>query len=265
MILLSVLALLSGCGDGQTNKAVPERLAEPRSVGPDAERMARAEERLATALDCENATGSLSDTFDHDVAVDGPALTLGDLLALTRARNADIAKAAQKLNRADVARMNAIYGYLPQVSASAPFNQLSHEAVQTDNEVFELGTADYPETNLQVELSQPIFGLSRIMNIQIQSTASSVAEVEYQASVQRASFETFDAHISAAQSKARVRNLQQRMSLLGRQIGSEDTLSDIGLGTDACATAMLRNAPTLRPTRRGNLRALPTRWPIWPI
>jgi outer membrane protein TolC len=234
---LSLFALLAACGDGQTNKATSERLAELRANGPDAERLAIAEERLATALGRDNATGALADTFDGDVAADGPTPKLNDLLALAIERHPDIGKAAQALNRADVERMNAIYGYLPQVSASASFSQITQEVVQTDNQVFELGEAEYPVTNLQLELSQPIFNLSRIFNIRIQRTAQTVAEVEYLATVQRVSFETFDAYVSAAQSKAKIRSLQQRMSLLGRQIANEDSLSDIGLSTEALSNS----------------------------
>ena len=201
------------------------------SQGPDGEALTRAEERLAAALGRENATGALAADFAQDQA-NGDSPTLNALFELALERNSDIANAAQELNRADVARMNAIYGYLPQLSASATYSELEQEVVQTDNEVFAQGTANYPVTNLRVELTQPIFNLSRIFNIQLQNTARTVAEVEYIAAVQRATFDTFETYVTAAQSKAKIRSLRQRMSLIGRQISREGALTDIGLGTE---------------------------------
>ena len=232
LTLISVGMLVLGCADSQTNRATPERLNGLLTQGPDAERLALANERLAAALGRENATGQLADSFESDPADGGDAQSLNTLFAFALERNADIGQAAQAINRADVARMNAIYGYLPQVSASATYAELQQEVIQSDNEVFAQGTANYPVTTFGVELTQPIFNLSRIFNIQLQNTARTVAEVEYIAAVQRVTFETFDTYVTAAQSEARIQRLRERMRLIGQQITSEATLTDIGLGTD---------------------------------
>jgi outer membrane protein TolC len=184
---------MMGCADSQTTKATPERLSALLAEGPNADALTKAEERLAAAIGRDNATGALAAAFNADDASDGTAQSLNTLFAMALERNTDVANAAQALNRADVARMNAIYGYLPQLSASATYSVLEQEVVQTDNEVFLQGTANYPVTNLRVELVQPVFNLSRIFNIQLQNTARTVAEVDYIAAVQRATFDTFDA------------------------------------------------------------------------
>lgn len=228
-----VAALLLGCGEAQTNRATPERLAQLRAEGVDAELLAQADERLTAALGRDNATGALAADFAQDPAADGSAQSLNALLALALERNTDIASAAQTLNRADVARMNAIYGYLPQISASATYSEIDQEVVQSDNAVFNEGTASYPVTSLRVELVQPIFNLSRIFNIQLQTTARTVAEVEYIAAVQRVSFDTFTAYVDAAQARAKTDSLNARIALLRRQIASESALVDIGLTTPA--------------------------------
>ena len=232
LTLVSAAALLVACGDGQTNKATPDRLSALLASGPDAEALARTEDRFAAALARDNATGALDDIFDGDVISNGTPQTLNTLFARALERNADIGNAAQALNRAEVERMNAIYGYLPQLSASVTYSELQQEVVQTDNEVFEEGTANYPVTNFRIELIQPIFNLEKIFDIQLQNTARTVAEVEYIAAVQKATFDTFDVYVSAVQSKARIRSLRQRMALIGRQIANENALSDIGLQTD---------------------------------
>ncbi|MCF2872362.1 TolC family protein [Octadecabacter sp. G9-8] len=235
--LACVAALLLGCSEAQTNKATAERLAALLSQGPDSEALAQADERLEVALGRENATGALAAEFASDPDANGATQSLNALFSLALERNTDIARATQALNRADVVRMNAIYGYLPQISASATYTQVDQEVVQSDNAVFNEGTASYPVTSLRVELTQPIFNLSRIFNIQLQTTARTVAEVEYIAAVQQVTFDTFTAYVEAAQSRAKINSLRARSGLLGRQIASESTLVDLGLGT-----AALRNS-----------------------
>ena len=230
--LASVCAVMLGCGDGQTNKATPDRLSSLLANGPRQDDLTRAEERLQAALGRENATGALNNTFDTDVVGSGAPQTLNALFAQTLERNTEIANAAQALNRAEVQRMNAIYGYLPQLSASITYSELEQEVVQTDNEVFAEGKADYPVTNMRVELVQPIINLARIFNIQLQNTARTVAEVEYIAAVQKATYDTFDAYVTALQSKAKIRSIRQRMNLISRQISNESALSELGLQTD---------------------------------
>ncbi|WP_148057304.1 TolC family protein [Octadecabacter sp. SW4] len=139
----------------------------------------------------------------------------------------------QNLNRADVARMNSIYGYLPQLSASATYSEIDQEVVQSDNAVFNEGTANYPVTSLRVDLVQPIFNLSQIFNIQLQTTAQTVAEVEYIAAVQRVSFDIFVAYVDAAQARAKARSLTARAALLRSQIAAENTRVELGLDTAA--------------------------------
>ncbi|HCP80244.1 MAG TPA: hypothetical protein DIT67_01125 [Octadecabacter sp.] len=232
-----LMTVLMGCTEAQTNRATPERLAGLLAQGPDAEALAQADERLEAALGRDNATGALAAEFADDPGASGATQSLSQLIALALSRNTDIASAAQALNRADVERMNAIYGYLPQISASAGYSQMDQEVVQSDNAVFNVGQASYPVTTLRVELTQPIFDLSRIFNIQLQTTARTVAEVEYIATVQRISFETFEAYVSAAQSRAKMRSLSARIGLINRQIASEASLIDLGL-----ATPSLRNS-----------------------
>ena len=243
--LISTILLIVGCSEGQTNKATTDRLSALLSQGPNSEDLARSEERLDIALNRDNATGSLDDRFDTDVASDGTPQTLNALFALALERNSDIGSAAQALNRAEISRMNAIYGYLPQVSASVTYSEIEQEVVQTDNEVFAEGSANFPVTNISVELVQPIFNLSRIFGIQLQNTARTVAEVEYIAAVQQAMYDTFDTYVTAMQSKARARSLQQRISLIARQIANEDTLSDIGLQTGTLRNSYAAERATL--------------------
>ena len=230
-VSLIALMLVSGCAERQTTKATSERLDGLLATGIDEKALTKAEERLAKTLDKDNATGALAATFGEAGSSEG-AVSLDQLLASTVERNSDIGKAAQAINRADAQRMNAIYGYLPQVSVSYTYTNVNQEVVETDNVVFEEGRAEYPVTNLGLDLRQPIFDLSRIYNIQLQNTARSVAEVEYIAAVHAAAFETYDAYFAAVQSQARGKSLQAKMQLVSRQMSVENTLVSEGLSTD---------------------------------
>jgi outer membrane protein TolC len=228
---LAGLIFMAGCGERQTTKATTERLDGLLASGIDGEDRTRAEERLQKTLNKENATGALADNFGSAAGSEG-AVTLDQLLASTLERNSDIGIAAQAINRADAERMNAIYGYLPQVSVSYTYTNVDQEVVETDNVVFEEGRAKYPVTNLGVEIRQPIFDLSRIYGIQLQNTARSVAEVEYIAAVHAAAYETYDAYFVAVQSKARGKALTAKMQLVSRQISVESAMVSEGLSTD---------------------------------
>lgn len=223
---------LSGCGERITTKADDERLAALSTAGLDAKARSRAEQRLTKILGKSNGTGALSAQFDTDAVNNGQPLGFTELLGRALERNPDIGAAAQAINRAEAERLNAILGYLPQVEITYNYSQVSQEVVETDNQVFELGEAEYPVTNLALEVRQPIFELSRIFGIQQANTARSVAEVEYLAAVQRTAFDTFDAYLVAARAQARISSIRRQASLIGQQITSERALNDTGLATD---------------------------------
>ncbi|MGL5009582.1 MAG: hypothetical protein ACRC6I_06835, partial [Paracoccaceae bacterium] len=102
-----LLVVLAGCAEQRTTRATPERLDQLVASGIDPEVRSRAEERLATTLGRDNATGALAGTFGEADVSEG-AVGLEQLLASTVERNPEIGRAAQSINRADAERMNAI-------------------------------------------------------------------------------------------------------------------------------------------------------------
>lgn len=229
--LLCSLAAISAC-DKSTNKATPERLAALLEGGIADEKQAKLDEKLAKTMARANSIAGLNTDFGGDALANPDTVDLATLLAATLERSPAIGRAAQEINRADAKRLNAIFGYLPQVSASFTQTELDQNVISSDNQVFELGRAKYPVVNMAVELRQPIFDLSRIYGIQLASTARSNAEVSYVAAVQSALYETFDGYLIAAQSKARLDALRQRGQMVSRQVNSETGLAESGL-TDA--------------------------------
>ena len=225
-------ALIAGCVGKATNRATPEKLDSLLQSGAEQKDLDKAEERLAKALTKKPLNG-LSEDYDQDT-INGPQVVeLSTLFRNALERNNRIGRAAQAINRAEAQRLNAVFGYLPQVSINASYNQLQQEVIESDNAVFLAGKATYPVTNYSLELRQPLFDLSRIYGIQLKKTARTVAEVQYVGTVQAVMFETFDAYLTAVQSRNRSRLLRQRMALITSQINQVSALSDTGFSTDS--------------------------------
>lgn len=228
-LALSVISGLISCSAGGSNRATPERLAALRDTGVDQKALDRTTKRFDKTVSKRKSMVALADAYAGDAISDPKDTNLAALFQGTLEHHPKIGRAAQGINRANAERLNAIFGYLPQVNVNYSMNQISQEVVQTDNEVFAIGKAEYPVTNFGVELRQPIFDLSRIYGIQAKSTARTAAEARYLAAVQEAVYETFDAYVVAAQSKSRLQELGKQASIISSQAVSEEALTDSGL------------------------------------
>jgi outer membrane protein TolC len=236
LTLVAILGL-AACGENAATRATPERLAALLEDGIDADRAARADDRLASILARDNATGALAGPYGGQE--DGADASLGRLLVAALERNTTIGAAAQDINRADAERLNAIFGYLPQLSFDATYSQINQRVIESDNAVFQEGEAEYPVLDYRVLLTQPLVDLGRLFGIQIANNARSLAEVNYIASVRDVSFEVVDAYLVALQSGRQAAFLRQRQALLSRQAATRATLEEIGLG-DLTAEASVR-------------------------
>ncbi len=216
------LGLLLGC----SAQVAPERLDTLLNEGVDPALVERTETRLNRAMR-RNPDGET--TF---AALNAPAGAMppGLLVQTALERNSRIAAAAAGIAQADAERMNAIFGYLPQVTVGGTYDIVDQEVLQSDNVVFQSGRTRYPVMRLTARINQPIVDASRIFAITYASSARSRAEVEYLATVRAVVYEVLDAYVVAAQSEARARALRQRMSILNRQINAQAVLHDQGLG-----------------------------------
>lgn len=231
-VILS-LSTLAGCGDGMTSRATPERLDSLLSDGIDGERQAAISDRFESVLANNETAAALQAQFDAETNASSPTVSLNDTLTAALERNPDIGRAAQRVNRADAERLNAIFGYTPQITFTANYAQNEQNVIESDNAVFQLGTASYPSLDANVEIRQPIFDLGRIYGLRLASTMRSSAEVEYIATVQRIMFETFDTYIRAAQIRNRLTSLQRRQSLLNQQLRAQVSRTDAGIGVNS--------------------------------
>lgn len=219
--------VVSGC-ERITDRATPERLAELRSFGVATKTEQRNARRLEKALARGQKTGDLSGDFGDlqgDQGADLPAL-----LNAAMERNARIGAAAQNINLADARRLNAIFGYLPQVRMILDQSDVQQTVVETDNAVFQQGDAQYPVSTQQLRIEQPIFDLARIFGIQYAGNARSLAEVEYIRTLRDVAYEVFDAYAVAGQSRSRSVMMRRRMALISKQINGHAALDQSGLG-----------------------------------
>jgi len=218
---------LSGCANS-TSKATPERLAALRDAGLDQKAGEKLDKRLAKTLARGQKNGDLEGQF-ADLGQEEGA-DLATLVAAALDRNPRIGAAAQNINLADAQRMNAIFGYLPQVRFVLDHSNIQQSVIDSDNEVFQLGEAEYPVQSMQLRLEQPIFDLARIFGIQHAGNARSLSEVEYIRTVRDVSYEVLDTYLVASQARTRSQLLRRRMALMSRQIDSQDVLDETGLG-----------------------------------
>ncbi len=235
---IAALTILSACGDGLTSKATPERLDVLRASGIESKSRTSLVERFQNAINNNEVASALQAGFDGDMVANSPTVALADTLKSALERNPEIGRAAQRINRADAERLNAIFGYLPQISATGNYSLNEQNVLATDNAVFQLGKANYPSLDGRVELRQPIFDLGRIYSIKLASAMRSSAEVEYIATVQKVMYETFDAYLRAAQSKNRMQSLQRRQRLLNTQIRAEVSRSNAGITEDSAKNSL---------------------------
>lgn len=234
---------LAGCGDGMTSRASPERLDALVADGIDPEDRARYEERFAAAFERGEVPAALRERFDAQ-DTEASAIPLQELLIAALETDPAIGRAAQEVNRVDAARMNALFGYAPQIGLSYEQREVDQNVIDSDNAVFQRGTAQYPVTNAGLELRQPLVDLSRFYAIRIAGVARSAAEVRYVGAVKRTAFEVFDLYLEAAQSTARIEELTRRQALLRRQEAARRQLETFGLGDGSFRTAQLEAANT---------------------
>lgn len=225
---IAAVVAMTGCS-APTVEEGRERLDLLLSDGIEEDRQTKLQDRFARLSDKNKQAIDILENFDGDGAEQGPTTDLSSMLALALNRNPEIGQAAQQINKADAARLNAIYGYLPQVSAVANLNVINQSVVESDNDVFQVGEAEYQSLDYSIELSQPLFDMSRIYSIQLATTLRSSAEVEYIATVQGTMYEVFDTYMQALQAENDVRILRRRQSLLRQELQAQRDLTDEGL------------------------------------
>ena len=223
-VLLCSLGL-SGCIAGPSSPEFDDRLSKLRDSGLSEPKVVTVNQEYARTI----KQHSIANSSDNTDQVRFKPVSLRSSLSNALNNNIEIERAATQISGADAAHFNSVLGYFPQVSATINYNKNKQEVLSSDNTVFALGKAKYKSQDATVEVNQPLFDLGRIYAIKIASTARTSAEVGYIATVQEVMFKTFDAYISAAQSKSKIRFLGQRQALLRRRIHAQTKRTESGL------------------------------------
>ena len=236
-MLIASLAL-GGCGEGLTSKATPERLQALMATGLPADHNDKITEEFTRIMSGNEAALALTAQFAEGAKQPTTGADLQQLMRAALAQNADIGRAAQNVNAADSRRLNAIFGYTPQLRLTATYTQNNQNVVESDNAVFQRGQAQYPTIDGELTLTQPLLDVSRIYGIKLANRTRSRAEVDYVAAVHKAIYEVVDAYLQAAQSQQRVQFLQRRARLLTQRVKAETVRGDLGLAEEATANAI---------------------------
>lgn len=166
-----------------------------------------------------------------------PASDLGlpGLIALTLNHNGEIARAAEAVTGADIAAVNAMFAYMPRVSSVGEWTRVYQDVIDSDNEVFREGNADFPVLNVQTELRQPMIDFPRLFGVRRADTGRSVARAAYIGVAQGTVFNVVNTCVTALDYKHRLASVEARIELLDEQIAAELRLMETGRSTPASA------------------------------
>lgn len=168
-----------------------------------------------------------------ETRVDLPAL-----VTLTLHHNGEIARAAESVTEADIAAVNAAFAYLPRISSVGEWTRVYQDVIDSDNEVFREGNADFPVLNIQTEIRQPILDFPRLFGIRRADTGRSVARAAYLGVAQGTVFNVVNTYVTALDYKHRLASVEARIELLDRQITAEERLFEAGRSVPAARQAL---------------------------
>ncbi|MEM7190617.1 MAG: TolC family protein, partial [Pseudomonadota bacterium] len=145
----------------------------------------------------------------------------------------EAALANEALNKAEIEAVNAIFGYLPRITATGEFSRVKQDVLQSDNAVFQTGVAEFNVITGRLEVTQPLLDFSSLLAVRVADTAEKAAERGYVAAVQTAAFDAATAYLLALEAKAKLVSVSNRADLLAQQVAVEDNLIEFGLSTPA--------------------------------
>lgn len=177
---------------------------------------------------------SLQPDESERVAFDAEAapVVFADAIAAALQNDVDVAIAAERIEEAEAARINAVFGYLPRVTATGTFSRNFQKVIDTDNAVFQAGTAEFNAVSARGEIRQPIFDLGRLLQIDVADVAKTVAEQEYVGVAQASAFAAATVYLEALEAQTRIDVVERREALVDDQIAAEERLIASGISTD---------------------------------
>lgn len=144
-------------------------------------------------------------------------LTLEKAITAALANDLDTAQAAETVDRRGLESINAVFGYLPRVSATGEYAYKDHHIIDNDNPVFQNTSDGFGILNGRIEATQPLINLARMMAIRLADTNKSVARAAYVAAAQTAVFDAATAYFTAVKEQIQVSSVRARLGYLEEQ------------------------------------------------
>lgn len=164
-------------------------------------------------------------------ALEAP-VAFDEAVAAALQNDVDVAVAMERISEAEAARINAIFGYLPRITAQGTFSRIFQNVLETDNAVFEAGTAEFNAVSLTGEVRQPLLNFSALLAIDAADVGKTAAEAEYVAVSQSSAFTSATVYLQALEAQTQIDGAERRMALLEEQIAAEERLIASGLSTE---------------------------------
>jgi len=239
--VMALCLALAACSSTAIHKQSALRIEQLQTKQAVAELQVDADKELAAAVKGDKSLQRIQKDALSNALTPPRTVTLSDLMTAAMQHSSAIAAAAQGIDRSTVDHVNAVFGLLPQLSASYQADRLNEKVISTDNIVFEQGRANYPYLTTGVTLQQPLFDLSRLYGFQSAQNAKSKAEADYLAAIVDVSHQVFENYLTAVQSETRKRSLKEQGAFINRQVVGENSLQESGLGDEARLASMRSN------------------------
>ncbi|OEE32679.1 hypothetical protein A1QO_01830 [Vibrio genomosp. F10 str. ZF-129] len=123
--------------------------------------------------------------------------TLLDVYSQATLNNPSLQKAEALTNEAEAAYTNSWLGIAPRVNLTLDFESVSQELKRTENPTFNLGEAEFDNSNRTLSIVQPIIDASLFASIQQSKYRLNKQVSEYQVSEQNLAFDTIEAYLMA--------------------------------------------------------------------
>ncbi|KKB08614.1 TolC family protein [Devosia chinhatensis] len=157
--------------------------------------------------------------------------SLGELYANGVDFNPQIRVARSRVAVADAELSNAALRFFPALTGKATRSYTFQNILNSDNQVFQQGTAEYGTTNVAIEGRMPIINLENVFNYRKTDSQQRKSYVEYVGAAQTFIRDLMIAYIDLAEANAIIDEYRQRVSLLQSRTSNERARQSAGNGS----------------------------------
>ena len=217
-LLVGTSVALTGCATG--GNLAPQATADVNSWAATAEAQAAAmdagapvNQPDAAAPQAVLATASLVELYQRGVDY-----------------NPTIKAARARVAVADAELTNAVFRFFPSLTGTATRTHTYQNILDSDNQVFQQGWADYGTSNAALEARIPLFNLENVFNLKKIDAQQRMSYVEYVGAAQTFTRDLMIAYVDLAEINAIIDEYRDRVQLLSTRASSERQRQSAGGG-----------------------------------